>query len=221
MSRVLPPGLTKTSTQAHDAAVLRTLAIFLIGSEATQLSLQAQRAVQLPLQSGGLGLRSAEATRLAAYWASWIGAPCQPAATPEVVARIVDCLSSHAVGGSLLSPRHAQRPSFLPLGVSPRNRRCRNRFVRTSRSGTPPATNNAGLRLLAMRALEMHSANLDSASPPLLLSQAGPYASRALTLLPMSPEASIPCSDFRVLLLRRLRLPLQLAPRARRCRAPR
>ena len=57
------------------------------------------------------------------------------------------------------------------------------------------------------RALELHLSHLDAASRALLLSQAGPHAARALT----SPQ-------FRVILLRRLRLALPVAPRACACR---
>ena len=44
--------------------------------------------------------------------------------------------------------------------------------------------------------------------------------SRALTVLPTSEDVSIPSSHFRILLLRRLRLPLPLGPRACSCRGP-
>ena len=55
------------------------------------------------------------------------------------------------------------------------------------------------------------------ASRALLLSQAGPFAARALNVLPTRDEISIPSAQFRVLLLRGLRLPLPLAPRRCRC----
>ena len=67
------------------------------------------------------------------------------------------------------------------------------------------------------RALEMHLSDLDTASRALLLSQAGPHAGRALTVRPAATELLIPPAQFRVLLLRRLRLPLQLAPRTCSC----
>ena len=47
----------------------------------------------------------------------------------------------------------------------------------------------------------------------MLPSQAGPFASRALNLLPTRDDVAIPSAQFRVLLLRHLRLPLPLAPR--------
>ena len=68
------------------------------------------------------------------------------------------------------------------------------------------------------RALETHFSHLSPASRALLLSQAGPHSSRALNVLPTHEEVVIPSAQFRVLLLRRLRLPLPLAPRHCHCR---
>ena len=60
---------------------------------------------------------------------------------------------------------------------------------------------------------------LAGADPAVLLhSQSGPFASRFLTTVPVSSALSYPCHFFRVLLLRRLRLPLPLAERTCRRR---
>ena len=59
---------------------------------------------------------------------------------------------------------------------------------------------------------------LDPASQAMLASQSGPYASRAFTTIPCSDGLSFPSHLFRVLLLRRLRLPLPLTERSCRCR---
>eukprot|EP00439_Symbiodinium_sp_Y106_P036756 s6569_g4.t1 len=58
---------------------------------------------------------------------------------------------------------------------------------------------------------------LDSASRALLLSQNGAGASCALTVLPTGADFVVPSEEFRVLLLRRLRLALPLAPRRCQC----
>jgi hypothetical protein len=50
--------------------------------------------------------------------------------------------------------------------------------------------------------------DLDPSSRALLHSQAGPYASRTLTVYPTNPEYTLSPEHFRVCLLRRLRLPL-------------
>ena len=49
-------------------------------------------------------------------------------------------------------------------------------------------------------------------------SKSGPFASRAFTTIPFSPEFHYPSHLFRLLLLRRLRLPLPLTERHCRCR---
>eukprot|EP00439_Symbiodinium_sp_Y106_P028817 s3110_g3.t1 len=54
---------------------------------------------------------------------------------------------------------------------------------------------------------------LDEAPTALLHSQAGPFAGRVYTALPTCPELRLDSAAFRVLLLRRLRLPLPLAVR--------
>ena len=59
--------------------------------------------------------------------------------------------------------------------------------------------------------------DLDPASRALLLSQVGPGGSRAITALPTAPELRMPSDCMRVVLLRRLRLPLPHVPR--QCRS--
>ena len=66
-------------------------------------------------------------------------------------------------------------------------------------------------------ALATHFGNLSRASQTLLLSQAGPHAARAFTVLPTHEDVTSSSAQFRVLLLRRLRLPLPLTPHACRC----
>ena len=58
----------------------------------------------------------------------------------------------------------------------------------------------------------------NAASQALLDSQTGPFASRAFTTIPHTTDTTYPDHIFRILLLRRLRLPLPLTERACRCR---
>ena len=62
------------------------------------------------------------------------------------------------------------------------------------------------------------TASLDPASQAMLQSQSGPYASRTFTTIPFGLDTTYPSHLFRVLLLRRLRLPLPLSARICRCR---
>ena len=72
LPRMLPPGATEAVAREHDAAVC-AVAGFLPPQPLFQ---QLQRLAQLPLQFGGLGVRSAVDAAAAAYWASWAG--CLP-----------------------------------------------------------------------------------------------------------------------------------------------
>ena len=62
--------------------------------------------------------------------------------------------------------------------------------------------------------------DLDPSSRALLLSQAGPYSSRCFVALPSAPELRIASPHFRVMALRRLRLPLPLDAANCRCGRP-
>ena len=67
------------------------------------------------------------------------------------------------------------------------------------------------------RALEMLFADLDNASRALLLSQSGEGASCVLPTVRSCPEFDVPNNEYRVVLPRRLRLPLPLTPQRCRC----
>ena len=58
---------------------------------------------------------------------------------------------------------------------------------------------------------------LDPPERALLISQAGTHAARAFTTAPTTPAFSLDNAHFRIILLRRLRLPLGLAPATCRC----
>ena len=59
---------------------------------------------------------------------------------------------------------------------------------------------------------------LDPASQALLASQHGPHASRSFTTIPYNIDTQYPTHLFRILVLRRLRLPIPLTARHCRCR---
>jgi hypothetical protein len=60
--------------------------------------------------------------------------------------------------------------------------------------------------------------HLDPASQAMLASQTGPSASRTFTTIPWRHDLTYPSHLFRLLLVRRLRLPLPLPERSCRCR---
>ena len=222
--RSVPPADTASFAAAHDEAVLECLGRLLSGAD-TALAIppaSAQRA-HLPRCMGGLGLPSATAHRHAAYWASWadtIGRrrwrtycarcsgrhlPCRPAPGRQ-----------SARAAAWLRLQGFEAPSWTSLldGAAP------SRAAAADSVG-PPTTRKGWQRCagaaVEKRALELLFSDLDPASRALLLSQSGPGASCAMTVLPTGPDFAVPSDEFRIMLLRRLRMPLPLAPKRCRC----
>ena len=75
-------------------------------------------------------------------------------------------------------------------------------------------------RVLDDCGLAEHRRAVGPAELALLDSQSGPFAARLLTVRPVAPELALDSALFRVLFLRRLRLPLPLAPARCRCGRP-
>ena len=221
--RMLPPALTQAYAEAHDAAIRRCLSALLLQDADQQLPATPAEVASLPLRLGGLGLHSATRTRQSAYWASWCDAlPVMP----EVADRLLQALNRGGVGAhSLLSASQAAAqlrdlgvrvPAWdeVMTGPAPRQPQPHPSEPGDFRRGWQRHADH----VCDQRALEMLLPHLDPASRALLLSQAGPYGGRVFTVLPTSRDFDVPCAQFRVLLLRRLRLPLPLAPRACTCR---
>ena len=110
--RVLPPHLTQAFAADHDAAIARCLSA-LLDCHDEPLPPQSLRAAQLALRFGGLGLRSAEADRHAAHWASWCDTlPVIHARAPTVAGRLLHALqgdvplpcAAAAADGSVVPP---------------------------------------------------------------------------------------------------------------------
>ena len=67
-----PTSETEVYAESHDSAIRQCLQHLLGDADLARDPRQlAARRAQLPLRFGGLGLRSAAASRFAAYWASW------------------------------------------------------------------------------------------------------------------------------------------------------
>ena len=177
--RALPPAYTATFAHQHDEAVLACLQDLLANGGPPTWDANATRRAQLPLQLGGLGLRSAETTRFAAHWACW--ADTVPTRHPDVLA---------------VSLRQAEA------------------FRSEPRAGC--IVPNVSTALHAESCLRQ--AGFDAPCWPALLDNRPPSGqARALTVLPTAPEFRMPSDCMRVLLLRRLRLPLPHTPRRCRC----
>eukprot|EP00439_Symbiodinium_sp_Y106_P027071 s5569_g3.t1 len=180
-----------------------------------------QRLAHLPLPGGGLGLRSAV-----------------DAAPLGIVGRLLVDHSGTGAAGSLsfgpgatvrdrdrCTPCSCPSRGCLPLRAgmgfaaagAAATRASKPRIRRLSAGLAASGYDTLASIASDKRALELHLSHLDAASRALLLSQAGSHAARAFTVFPTSAELTVTSPLFRVLLLRRLRLPLPVAPRTCAC----
>ena len=199
--RSLPPATTAAYASSHDAAVGCCLSA-LLGLADAPLPPQPARAARLALRFGGLGLRAADTDRHAAYWASWMDTlPVIQARVPSAAERLLAALRDDRAARlpSLLAATQAaaylttqgyavpawdEALSDLP-GLHSRHDEPAD-FLR----GWQRRASHAGDE----RALETHLADLSPASRALLLSQAGPHAARAFTVLPTSSCSYAACA---------------------------
>ena len=226
--RTVPPSVTDTFATEHDSAVARCLAVLLSGgNEPMDLPALAQRRAALPLRMGGLGLASAAAHRHAAYWASWADtAVALREHHPGTLAELMRPMLAEEAPDVAPSAREAQQAAgqlrSLGLDVPTWAVLCEGAPPRAhpAQAAGPPARKGWQRYASAsvdQRAFETLFSDLDPASRALLLSQGGDGASCALTALPTSADLVVPDAEYRVMLLRRLRLPVPLAPRRCRC----
>ena len=185
----------------------------------------------LALRSGGLGLRSALRTAPAAYWASWAdtlpmmwqrcpqlaGTFCAALMDAEAslsTARALSLRSAAVARTELLAAGFADCPDWLDL-------------LHGKRPPTPdlrePGEFAHGWQYFAASRLETsfrEGAVLPAFGRPIaahLRSQAGRCSGSRLTVLPVNKEFTWSSAKLRVLLLRRLRLPLHAAVAHCRC----
>ena len=191
------------------------------------LDVSAKASTSLPLAAGGLGLRSAERLRHAAFWASladmmkmlhsrvpsvatnFIGFLEVGEATPSIQS-VLSCVDNLA-GVGFVVPLWEDLVADPPLDEE---------------EEIDPAQPKRGWQKKATwvvdSAFHQHTVfpALDDAQAALLRSQAGPMAFAAFVAVPSMKETRIDPQPFRLLFLRRLRLPLPLQPRSCRCGRP-
>ena len=223
--RLLP--LCPLFAAAHDGAVDRCLSA-LLGFADAPLPEASARSARLPLQCGGLGLRAASLDRHAAYWASWFDTlPVLRDRAPAAAARFLALLADPEAGRVPVVAAAAQAATHL-VNQGFRAPAWDAAFADAAFPPDRAVEDGVGVddlrgwqrrasRACDERALETHFTDLSPASRALLLSQAGPHSGRVFTVLPTSDDVTIVSAQFRVLLLRRLRLALALCPRTCRC----
>ena len=176
---------------------------------------------------GGLGLSSASVLATPAYWASWADTlPVLAQQAPQLTRSFLLQLQQPSSATPSLHSAIQTAQRLEQHGWQPPTW---NAIV----EGEPPPTHptshlegptfQKGWQRRATQACHTAFHNevdhtLDPPARAMLASQSGPYASRAFTTSPYGPETSYPPHLFRVILLRRLRLPLPLTSRTCRCR---
>ena len=224
--RGVPPEDVAQFASDHDVATQSCLSQ-LLGAGLTQ---DAQDLASLPLSLGGCGLRSASRSKEAAHWASWADSLRMiHQRHPDVAALMVRALSS-AEEGRHLQAAESCRLQLLSLGgfVPPEwhaAAEARPRFL-ANVDLNEPGVPARGWQFEASASVEnfffLHSI-VPCSSPAqcaLLRSQGGPFSGLPFTVFPTSIHQRFASVLFRVLLFRRLRLPLPLSSRTCRCGRP-
>ena len=229
--RALPPSLSREFAESHDASLLQALLRLLDHPDGSNEDMQWATAVaHLPLRGGGLGLRSAVRVAPAAYWASW--ADCLAmirARHPTLAGLFVHALEGET-GGPCLRELQAARSQVvaegfaacpgwrdLALGARPQQ-------VQEDEPGEPGEwprgwqRSAASAREQFAREALLNGRHALSAQAALLRSQSGPCGGKVFTALPTSTLTTVPSAELRVLLLRRLHLPIPMVPRRCQCR---
>ena len=221
LSRLKPQGPTLPRTMMqYSPALTRCCALSPRG-----LPLLAAARAQLALRHGGLGLRSAARHAPAAYWSSWADVlPVIACRDPAFARALVDTLEGGSPAPEVLQSLLLARASLTASGFAPPSwPQLLNTSAPRDEEDEPQLDTTRGWQRPASKAVDEFGfrsilRELDPPAAALLDSQAGPFAARIFTARPTSPELSLAPSHFRVLLLRRLRLPLPLTAAYCRCR---
>ena len=213
------PDLTDAFALQHDANVWTCLDTILGSPSAPGM---AKVLASLSFSVGGLGLSSAHRNRESAHWASW--AVClrmvhdrHPDVAETMIAQLevgtVTCFEGVQRCRRLVEDAGLEVPSWRELAETPAAR------VEDPEPGKP----KYGWQQKATTVVEQSFVHtqvwplLNGPTRALLRSQHGPFASAPFTALPTSRVTRFDAQPFRLLLCRRLHLPLPLTLRTCRC----
>ena len=224
--RVMHPEAVEEFARKHDAGLWQCLCDVL-GIDPGQETTVKETAV-LPMSLGRLGLRSAVKLRVPAFWASW--ADCLPMILerhPTVVHQLMAELEEqdtpilHAVAASVRSltgVRGFEPPTWHALAAGARPE------PREPDDYEPGSVRKGWQHEVASRVEEFGREDLFTRVgedvQALVRSQGGPGAGLVLSTCPTCRVTKLETQLFRVVLLRRLRLPLPLTVRTCRCGLP-
>ena len=216
--RTVQPEFTAAFAERHDKDVWTCLCEIL---QINTVDPKVVSSASLPVTLGGVGLGSAVRIREASFWASW--ADCLEMVTerhPSIATAMIEgitqksqgCMGSVARSGEALQKVGMEMPSWMELseGVRPNNQGPQERDP-----------TEAWVAEGSVAAVHEHFREttlwpcLSPTEQAQVRSQSGPLASVPLTALPVHRISRMDSEPFRVVLLRRLRLPLPLS--VRRC----
>ncbi len=227
-TRVVPPSLSAEYALEHDEALWSCLCNVL-GVHEEEATPEWRTVSQLPFRDGGLGIRSSQRLSTAACWASWADSLAMIRARhPDIAARIVDALAEDGAESPTLQEVSACARRLAEAGAPVPTWQALADGARPEPPNDEqrePGVFQHGWQFYAARALDRRERaglepRLSRSERAHLRSQSGPGAGAALMAIPSNPLLRMDLSVFRVLLLRRLRLPLPLAPNKCRCRHP-
>ena len=223
--RVVRPDLVRGFAERHDEGLWRCLCR-LLGTDVQNA--RSQEVASVPLSMGGLGFPSATRTRQAACWASWAGSLSMiKQRHPTVAERILVAL--HNVEGpestrsaAIVAHQSAgvegfEVPSWEALSDGLRPHEPEDHEPGDVKHGWQREAASRVERQFLERDLMVR---LTAPEQALMRSQSGPYVGMAFFVAPANFLTRIDPALFRVLLLRRLRLPLSLSSRWCRCGRP-
>jgi len=218
--RILPPSASSAYAAKHDAAIWETFCK-VTGAAGLSEDALAKQVATLPGRLGGLGLRSAERSAPAAYWASWVDAlSVIQTKAPDVAATVLHDLESSAGTAPCLQEANAGLELLRSQGAADLPT-----WAEASQGVRPPqpdegidaADLDRGWQCHACSTLEhffLEQVVLPSSSSArrsLLLSQSGGPASAWLRAIPSEPAFTLSPLRLQVALRRRLRWPLPLS----------
>ena len=222
--RVVRPNLVDNFAQSHDQGLWQCLCTIMdVPADGDPVT---RATANLPFSLGGLGLRSAQRTREAAYWASLSDTlPMIHARHPVVANLLVRHLDGDSWSPSLRAASQAateldlrqgfEVPSWSDVagGLRPPDRDPEDHEPGGSRKGWQHEASGR----VEQDFRESLFTGMTASDRALARSQSGPGAGVAFSASPSSILTRIEAPLFRVLVQRRLRLPLPLSHRICGC----
>ena len=223
--RSVPPDVADEYARDHDDAMRRCMSQLLD----VEILDESWAVVSLPLSIGGLGLRNASQMSTLVYWASWADCLCTVQQRYPAVGDQISSALSRGAPGRYLDAAASCRERLLDVSfeLPPWEDLQRGALPRQHElDDAEPGVKRHGWQFGASQKVDdcfLSGAlwpGLSLPSRALLRSQGGPLAGLPFTCFPTAAHSRFDAQPFRLLLLRRLWLPLPSSARNCRCGLP-